>query len=433
MSANLTRRTVCVASLLPVAVPLIACLPGCGGGFDTDAPAQWAGIAVRAAALAPAPGLPPFISARAYAMAFLAAHNALQAILPVYATYLPVRKAPGANADAAVSAAVHDVLVHEFPFAAALLDAEYASAIAAISGEGSKPKGISIGQRCAAAMLADRANDGLADAEGPYAEGTLPGQYRFTFPFNFAASVHFGDKVKPFSIGAGSDFRAPKPYGADNVTDAVKTAAYAADFNEVKTLGVSTGSTRTAEQSDIGKFWLENTNDSCLQVSLQLAESRNMPGWELMRALALIQVAQVDAYIACLESKYHYGLWRPVSAIHLAGDDGNDATAPDAAWTSFDPVCPPVPDYPSGHSASGGAGDAILAAVFGGDAASFSHQSVTLPGPTRRYSSFSQMGNEIAASRVYVGYHFRLATTEGLAQGRKVAAQVLATRLARRF
>jgi len=230
------------------------------------------------------------------------------------------RPAPGANAnanananaDAAVAAAVHDVLVREVPFATALLDSEYASAIAALNGGGSMSKGILIGQRCAAAMLA-------------------------------------------------------------------------------------------------------------------------MPGWELMRALALIQIAQFDAYVACLESKYFYGLWRPVSAIHLAGDDGNDATAPDAAWTSFDPVCPPVPDYPSGHSASGGAGDAALSAVFGGDATSFDHRSVTLPGPTRSFSSFSQMGNEIAASRIYVGYHFRLATTEGLAQGRKVAAQVLATQLAPRF
>jgi PAP2 superfamily len=420
----LNRRLFCAAGLAPV---VAAGLAACGGGrFDTDAPAHWAGIAMRAAALAPPPGLPPFISARAYAIAFLAAHDALQAILPVYGSYLPRLSAPGANADAAVAAAVHDVLVHELPFATALLDAEYASAIAAIQGEGSQPKGIEIGQRCAAAMLAARADDGLAEVEGPYTPGTLPGQYRFIPPLNFAAAVNLGTKLKPFSISSGATFRAAAPY-------AVTDDAYTADYNEVKALGAALGSTRSADQSEIGKFWLENTNDSWMKVAVQLAASRDMPGWELMRALALIQMAQVDAYIACLESKYFYNFWRPMTAIGLGDADGNPDTGGDAAWMSFDFPAPPVPDYPSGHAASGGSGAAVLAAVFGGDSAGFTHQSVSLPGPTRSFTSFTQMADEIGVSRVYVGYHFRLAVTQGLAQGRAVAAQLLATQLPRRL
>lgn len=420
----LNRRNFCLAATLPATA---SWLTACGGGkFDTEAPALWANIAMRAAALAPPPGLPPFISARSYAMAFLAAHNALNAIEPAYASYVPTAKAPGANADAAVAAAVHDVLVHEFPFATALLDSEYAAAIATIQGDGSKPKGIETGQRCAAAMLAHRADDGLALIEGPYTPGSSPGDYQFTPPFNFAATVHFGDKLKPFSIASGNSYRVATPY---RVTD----AAYTADFNEVKALGAIAGSTRSADQAEIAKFWLENTNDSWMKIALQLADRREMLGWQLMRTLALLQMAQTDAYIACLESKYFYNFWRPVTAIRAAASDGNPDTAADPAWTSFDPVCPPVPDYPSGHSASGGAGEAVLAAAFGGDTATFTHSSVTLPGPTRNFASFSQAAAEIAASRVYVGYHFRLATTAGRAQGQAVGRQVSDSQLALRL
>lgn len=435
MKSLMTRRSFCASTLLPVAGTLW--LPGCGGGGEshatqsaalavrghalaTGAPARWAEIAMRVAALAP--GLPPFISARAYAMAFLAAHNALNAIVPVYAVYLDGPKAPGANADAAVAAAVHDVLVHEFPFAAALLDSEYSSALAAIGGDGSGPKGIEIGQRCAAAMLAERANDGLAEIDGPFTEGTLPGAYRFTPPFDFAAAVHLGDRMKPFSIPSAVAFRVAPPY-------AVTDAAYTADYNEVKALGAAVGSSRSADQAELGKFWLENTNDSWMKIALQLAASRQMNGWALMRTLALIQVAQADAYTACLESKYFHGFWRPITAIHLGDSDGNPATVGDAGWASFDPVCPPIPDYPSGHSASGGAGAVVLAHAFGSDALSFTHQSVSLPGPTRSFTSFSQAQDEIALSRICVGYHFRLATQAGVAQGRAVAMQVMAVQL----
>jgi hypothetical protein len=442
MSTPISRRLFCAGTLLPVA----ALLPGCGGGgsdagpqaqalgigagrhLDTAAPARWAGIAIRAAALGPPPGLPPYIKTRAYAMAFLAAHDALNAIEPVYATYLNPGSAPGANPDAAVAAAVHDVLVHELPLATTLLDSEYAAALAAIVGGGAAAKGIAAGQASAAAMLAARANDGLADIEGPFTEGSAPGEYRFTPPFDFAAAVHLADRMTPFSIPSSSAYRVEAPYD-------VTSAAYAADFDEVKTLGAAVGSTRTADQSELAIFWLEGTFDSWMQIAVQLAAKRQMDGWALARTLALLQVGQADCYTAGFESKYHWRFWRPISAIRLGGvggpndADGNPATVGDAGWVSYDPVCPPVPDHPSTHSTSAGAGAAVLQECFGGDDATFTHQSVTLPGPTRSFTSFSQCAAEIAESRVCVGYHFRHAVNTGLVQGRQVGEQVMASRL----
>jgi PAP2 superfamily len=424
MSLLITRRLFCAGAMVPAAT---LWLPGCGGGLgETDATAQWAAIAMRAGALAAPPGLPPNLSSRIYAMAFLAAHDALNSIEPGYATYLKVERAPNASPEAAVAAAVRDVLVHEMPFAQTLLNTEYAAAIAAIPAGGSKLRGVQTGQRCAAAILADRANDGLADTEGPYTPGVAPGDYRFTPPFDFAASVHWGDRMKPFSIASAVGFRVPAPYR-------VSDAAYTVDYNEVKALGAAVGSSRTADQSELGIFWLENTTESWIRIALQLAEAHGMPGWTLMRTLAQLEMAQADAYTACLESKYFYRFWRPISAIGLGDSDGNPMTTGDPSWTSFDPVCPPVPDYPSGHSASGGAGAASLAHAFGHEAMSFTHQSVTLPGVTRSFNSFTQAAREIALSRICVGYHFRLATRAGLEQGRRVARQVAATQLEARF
>ena len=437
MSTLISRRMVCAGALLPVA----ALLPGCGGGseadpqaqalgigdgrhLDTAAPARWVDIVIRAGAQAPAPGLPPYVKTRAYAMAFLAAHDALNAIAPIYATYLTPDKAPGANPDAAVAAAMHDVMAHEYPFAKDFLDTEYATALASITGGGSTAKGIATGQASAAAMLAARANDGFANIQGPFVEGTLPGEYRFTPPFNFADAVHLADLV-PFSIPSSSAYRVEAPYD-------VTSAAYTADYNEVKSLGAAVGSTRTADQSELAIFWLEGTFDSWMKIAVQLAAARGMDGWALARTLALLQVGQSDCYTAGFESKYYWHFWRPISAIRLGDTDGNPATAGDASWISYNPVCPPVPDHPSTHSTSAGAGAAVLQQCFGGDAAAFTHQSVTLPGVTRSFTSFSQCAAEIAESRVCVGYHFRHAVNTGLAQGRQVGEQVMATRLAPR-
>ena len=93
----------------------------CGGSYggpayvpaDSHAPAEWSAIAVKAVldASAVTPGdVSPMEESRAYAMAFGAAHDALNAIDRRYKPYLTDLRAPGANADAAVASAVSTVL-----------------------------------------------------------------------------------------------------------------------------------------------------------------------------------------------------------------------------------------------------------------------------------------------------------------------------------
>src|SRR6185437_14370366 len=55
-------------------------------------------------------------------------------------------------------------------------------------------------------------------------------------------------RVKPFLLRSASQFRPPAP-------PALTSAKYAAAIDEVKALGAAAGSTRTADQTQIGQFW----------------------------------------------------------------------------------------------------------------------------------------------------------------------------------
>jgi hypothetical protein len=106
-------------------------------------------------------------------------------------------------------------------------------------------------------------------------------------------------------------------------------------------------------------------------------------------------------------------------AIRAADTDGNPDTVADPTWDSLRGT-PPAPDYTSGHSVEGGAMAEVLARFFGTDEVSFSTTSTTELGVTRSFTSFAQAAEENGNSRVYVGFHFRHAVTEGIKLGSKV-------------
>ena len=418
---------------LTLALALLS--PGTAGA---DAVTKWnanAGKAALAACIAPA--LDPLHEGRAYAMMHIAIHDALNAIDRRSRPYaFDMRVGSGPAPDAAVAAAARDVLVSTIgalPFppecvAAGLasVEADYAAALSAISAGPAKTEGIALGQAAAAAILALRVGDG-SDAPlqvSDFEQGTEPGEYRFTPGNTFVFAPGWADAT-PFALARGSQFRPRPPYD-------VRSKRFAADFNEVKALGgdgTTTPSTRTADQTQIGLFWLESSPLAWNRLARSVSESQGLGLWENARLFGLLNIAMADGYIGSWDAKFHYLFWRPVTAIHTADTDGNPRTEGDTSWTPLQPTYP-IPDYDSGHSVQGGAGAEALKQFFGTDRIAFKACSLTLPaGQTcadpepvfRSYDSFSEAANENALSRIYVGIHFRDAVEQGTEHGRKIA------------
>ncbi|MEO5960285.1 MAG: vanadium-dependent haloperoxidase [Opitutaceae bacterium] len=355
----------------------------------------------------PPPGLPPFLEARAYAMAHIAMNEAV-------AEHGNNR---GAHAGAAIAQAAHDVLIAVLPGGTAKFDTVLAAHLAAVPDGEAKTRGIQLGAEKAAAMLAARANDGATTAEGPYTPGTNPGDYRFTAPFdgppfNGYAAVPKWGKVKPFALKRGDQFRAPPPY---KVTD----LAYTFDLNEIKGYGSANSAVRSVDQTRIALFWYENSSFGWNRIARLIAAQHAQSLAQRAQLYASLNAAVADAYIASIDSKYAYNFWRPITAIQLAASDGNDATAADPAWQPL-LLTPPIPDYPSGHAAAGGAAAAVLISVFGDEQTFTLESTMAQPFPAvqpRAFHRISDAAKENAYSRMLVGIHFRLACEVGLAQG----------------
>jgi PAP2 superfamily len=149
-----------------------------------------------------------------------------------------------------------------------------------------------------------------------------------------------------------------------------------------------------------------------------------LDAWEEARLLGLLDMSLIDGYVGSFEAKYHYGYWRPVTAIRLAATDGNPGTTADPSWSPLVET-PAIPDYDSGHAVEGGAAAQVLRRFFRTDHVRFSTCSTTLPAGScedkapifRRFASFSEAGAENGLSRILVGFHFRKAWTRGSRTG----------------
>jgi hypothetical protein len=205
------------------------------------------------------------------------------------------------------------------------------------------------------------------------------------------------------------------------------SAAYAADFDEVKaTGGKAAHGQRSAGQTQYAAYWYEFSDIGWNRIARNVARDQPQDLWQRARTFALLNAVMADAYIAGWDSKMHYDLWRPVTAIRQAAHDGNPDTHADAQWEPLLPT-PPIQDYPSTHSALGAAAAVVLAHAFGSDRVPFTmaSPSALAEAPERSFESFSAAARENADSRVRAGLHFRFATTAGLELGERIGQQAI--------
>jgi hypothetical protein len=372
----------------------------------------------------------PLATSRALSLVSASVYDAVNGIEP---RYQPLHVRPDAprhaSASAAAVQAAYAILIRIYPTLTASLTAQHDASIAALGGKedpNSIQAGITWGQTVADAMWAYRLNDGVAPPPPPFV-GVLGivgspaaiGVWRPTPKVNAPGAGPQYATMTPWVLKRPSQFRLPPP-------NALTSAEYAADYNEIKTMGVYSGSSRTADESEYVLFWAGNTPLYWNRIAAQISAQRSLSLTENAHLFGLLNVTMTDALIACWDAKYRYVFWRPITAIRAGDTDGNPTTDPDPTWTPwldfFPGGTPPHPEYPSGHSTVSGAAAAVLTGIFGDDTP-FTVSSDVRPG-TRQFASFSAAVTEIANARVFGGIHFRTSCVRGNALGQAVAGYV---------
>jgi hypothetical protein len=426
------RAVTVAASALMIAISGLA--GSARGEPEANAVTDWNRIAVTTLTAIPGPagGAPP-ASQINMAMTQGAVFDAVNAIQPQrYVPFLLTRRfSAAASVDAAVGTAAFRVLTNivstvppaiPFPNQASLLqtlETSYSSTLAEIPDSAAKKQGIRAGNAAADAMIAARQADGRF---GPsqWVPNRDPGHW---WPLSAPDGTPILDPtpwvggVTPFVMTSSSQFRTAGP-------NPLTGAAWATEFNEVKTMGAVNSAVRTPEQTHIAIFWQSTPVATWNSVARTIVEdpSRGVSLAEAARLFAMENVAAADAAINCWNDKYHFDFWRPWNAIPRADEDGNPATEPDPTWAPL--IAAPYPEHPSGHLCLDGAHLRVLSTFFGTDEIGFDVGSAQFPGETRHFDRFSRALAEITEARIWAGLHYRNADLQAQLLGRNVADYV---------
>jgi hypothetical protein len=369
---------------------------------------------------------PPPVASLYMAMVHGAIYDAVVSIAGEYQPYLGALEAdPTASKVAAAATAAHDVLLNLFPDQEGDLTAKLETSLETVPDGAAKDAGVEVGKAAAAQMIAAREGDGRG-GEHKLTYGLKPGEYRPTPPNYSQFGAPWVADVKPFLADDITSYRTEGPYALDS-------AEYAADFNEVKEKGAAVGSTRTPEEDALVAFWVTPLGQWSA-VERALATEQGLDIVEAARLFAISGLAMADTLIATFNEKYHWMFWRPVTAIHEADMDGNDATEADPLWVPLidtltaAPNNPPYPDHPSGWNAYASAILCAMQEYFGTDEMAYTVGSPNSDEP-RSFTSFSEGMKDGIELRILQGIHFRRGDEAAVEIGQK-AAKAAAERLA---
>ncbi|MFI5908016.1 vanadium-dependent haloperoxidase [Dactylosporangium sp. NPDC051541] len=307
-----------------------------------------------------------------------------------------------ASPAAAAAQAAHDVLAALFPSRAAVFAERLARDLAAGPDGTARARGIHNGQTTAAVVLHERATDGSSATPPAIPAGTRPGQWR-PAPPSFAAAVftHWPD-VRPFALARASQFR-PAPYPPQS--DAL--------IREVRLLGQDTSTARTVDQTEQAKFWAAPIWNYWFEIAQGLTTRHHLGVVPAAHVFARLATVLADTVIAFYDAKYHFRIWRPITAIRETSDP---------QWTPL-AATPADPSYVGAHSAVGQAAATVLAATFG-SRPELTVTSESLPGVTRTFRTLQAAADEAGRSRIFAGLHTRVDHQAGQELGLHVARYI---------
>ena len=325
-----------------------------------------------------------------------------------------------ASSEVAAATAAYRVLSHYFPNSAAALTADYEAALAEIPNGVGKVHGIRVGEDAAGALITRRADDSInAPVPQPQNEPFDPGEWRPTPPTMTPMVGPWLGFVDPLLLPSPTHIPLAGPPALDSVE-------YAAEFAEVRDYGGAV-SERTPEQTATALFHTVAPRIQHLEAIRDQIADRDLDIVDSARALAVFNSSLADVSIACWRAKYDFKFWRPVTAIALADTDGNPATEVVLGWAPLRNT-PPYPDYVSGHACFTGAVSGSLDNLFGAGPLSPAYTMPSLVDgvPDRSYTSTDALDTETMNARIWNGFHFRSAMSDGNALGHAVADYAVA-------
>jgi hypothetical protein len=409
----------------------------------------------------------PGVPTRAMAMMNGSIYDVFQAVNRTHQPFKVNTLAPGASVDAAVSQAAYRVLSDMYPEMQATLDSTLSTRLGAVANGPAKTAGVDLGNLVAQQYLDAHQNDGW-DLPDAYTPTVGPGHWS-TDPM-VAPTIQKGwgadwGSVNPWAMPDPDYFDSTTPF---EIAD-MNSQRYTDAFNEVKAYGARDSAVRTPHQTATGLFWaydrpgtgappvlfIENMVDIGNEVGNSPADNARM--------FAMASITLADSIIAAWDAKYEADLWRPITGIREAADDGNPNTTADPDWeylgapgnnpaVATDDFTPPFPAYVSGHATMGGAIFKSLELFYGTNDFSAADAAIGVDpisgeytlhsaepggGGARDYVRFTQVGpigpnlenspeGENSMSRVYLGVHWRMDQEDGQALGRAVAQYVAA-------
>ncbi|HET9346156.1 MAG TPA: vanadium-dependent haloperoxidase [Candidatus Limnocylindrales bacterium] len=399
-----------------------ALLPATANAAAPNVVVTWNQYAVDALSnlpTAPLPGAgqPPPVASLHLAMVHGAVYDAVNSIDGGHEPLLiglPAAPSDASLAAAAITAA-HHVLVGLVPALPGVvldrLNAQYLTDLGAIAVGDAKDDGVDAGAAAATAMLANRANDGRF---GPFrfTPGDEAGEWVPAPPAGLSDPNAWVARVRPFTLERTSQFRTEGP-------PPLNSPEYTADFNEVKSIGSATNSTRDDKQNALASFYAENPVTLFHRTFRTIATEHGLSIAASARLFGMLSVSVADSIIGCWDNKAFWSNWRPITAIRLGDDDSNPATVGQADWTPLLPT-PPYPDIASGYNCFSGAMFHAAGKFFGTDRFTFVMRSNT-SNTDRTYTRFTHVVRDTIDVRVYQGLHFRFADIQGAWLGKKVA------------
>jgi FtsP/CotA-like multicopper oxidase with cupredoxin domain len=389
---------------------------------------EWNAIAQEILQPTPMPGMPMGMSSVSMSAAFVylsyvhaAVYNALVAIEGGYAPYKSTLATdPNASRDAAVVEAAYGVLNNYFP--SDMLDEKYNAYLAAIPDSPAKIAGITVGQAAAIEIIALRSADVLSGDGGYSLPVPGPGVWEPTMVLPDGTLAPPMDPwmavLTPFLRTSSSELQpvAPPDLASDE---------YAADLNEVMEIGGAMSTTRTAEQTEVARFWTTNMVIQTNAAYRQLAASRGLGLLDTARLMAMGNMAATDSLIATFDAKYFYNFWRPVTAIQRADTDGNDLTMADPTWMPL-VMTPNFPEYVAGHGSFVSAQAEVYTRFFGTLQIEIDLDS-SVTATTRHYATADELRTEIVNARTWGGLHFRNSSLLAVHIGQQLVANALET------